>query len=88
MKVAHGLHKVGVIIVRDPRVSEKANEHFIDLMEDYYEKTGEKYYAGETITDFHPEMDYLVGTTPEGIEHARDCSELVKSQKLSPENMP
>jgi hypothetical protein len=88
MKVAYGLHKTGLLVVRDPRVSEKANEDFIDLMENYYEKTGKKYYAGETITDFHPEMDYLVGTTPEGIEHARDWSELVKAQNLSPENMP
>ena len=74
MKVAQCLHKFGLLVVKDPRVSENANDDYIDLMETYYEKTGKQYYAGEKINDFHPEMDYMVGTTPEGIEHARNHS--------------
>lgn len=57
-------------------------------MEQYYENTGKKYYAGEKVTDFHPEMNYMVGTTPEGIEHARDTSELIAAQNLNFANKP
>ncbi len=41
-------------MIRDPRVNEKDNEDYIDLMERYFEETGNRYYNGETIEDFRP----------------------------------
>jgi len=43
-------------------------------MEHYFEKTGDKFYAGEAISDIKPQFHYLSGATPENIEIARDHS--------------
>ena len=75
-------------MIRDPRVDEKNNDEYLDMMEKYFEQAGKKHYAGQKVDDIKPENMYLVGATPEDIEIARDHSELRKLQNLSEENLP
>jgi len=56
--VAASLHKFGILIVRDPRVNHKMNEDYIDMVEEYFEAEGEKFYRGEKLKDCHPELSY------------------------------
>jgi hypothetical protein len=76
-KVAQSFHKYGIVKFRDPRVVEKDNNVFIDMVEKYFEETGKKYYNGEKIADIRPELCYQTGATPEGQERARDHQKLV-----------
>lgn len=87
-KVADCLHNFGILLIKDPRVDFKANDDYVDLMEDYFYKTGELFYAGEKVDDIKPEVMYQVGATPENIELARNHSEKIKSLNLAPEDMP
>ena len=86
--MAECFHKFGILIIRDPRVSMSDNEEYIDLMEDYFERTGELFYTGEKVSDIKPECFYQVGATPEFIEKARDHSEKLAELCLAPENTP
>jgi hypothetical protein len=43
-KVAECLHLYGILIFKDPRAKEQANEDYIDLMESYFKETSEKFY--------------------------------------------
>lgn len=61
-------------MIRDPRVDFADNESYIDLMENYFEQIGDKFYDGQKISDIKPEYHYQVGPTPEFIEMARDHS--------------
>eukprot|EP00743_Colponemidia_sp_Colp-15_P000007 GILK01000011.1.p2 GENE.GILK01000011.1~~GILK01000011.1.p2 ORF type:complete len:355 (-),score=78.08 GILK01000011.1:206-1270(-) len=70
--VADCLHRYGVLVVRDPRVHESDNDRFLDTMEKYYISASKKLYAGETLSDAHPELYYQVGVTPENVERARN----------------
>jgi isopenicillin N synthase-like dioxygenase len=79
VKVAASLHKFGILLVRDPRVKPEVNEEYIDMVENYFEEVGEKFYRGETLKDCHPELSYQTGVTPESIEKARDHTLLVES---------
>jgi len=74
--------------VRDPRVNSKDNEDYIDMMEDYFQRTGELFYSGEKCEDFKPEYHYLVGATPEFVEKARDHSERREKLNLIEANQP
>ena len=85
-KVAECLHKYGMLLIRDPRVDMKDNDEYLDMMEEYFEKTGERFYRGEEISDIRKENDYQVGCLPEKIEIARDYSELIQSLNLPPED--
>ena len=78
-KVAECLHKFGILLFRDPRADARDNDDYLDLMEQYFEKTSEKHYRGETLQDAKPEHYYQVGVTPENIEKARDHSEFIKT---------
>ena len=64
--VAKSLHEFGILIWRDPRVDEKDNEDYIDLMEEYFEKESRKHYKGEKLKDCKPEHNFQAGVTPEG----------------------
>lgn len=59
-KVADALHKYGVAIVRDPRVDEKDNNTFLDMLERYFEQS-------DGVRDARPEYHYQVGVTPSHI---------------------
>lgn len=72
--------------MRDPRVNHNDNEEYIDMIERYFEKQGEKYYKGEPLDDCFPELSYQVGVTPEAIERARNHSRIVED--LADENKP
>ena len=45
-KVAESLHRYGILIWKDPRVNHQDNEEYIDLMEQYFKVTSEKFYKG------------------------------------------
>lgn len=56
--MAASLHKFGILLVRDPRVNPETNEAYIDMVENYFEKVGEKFYNGEVLKDCFPELSY------------------------------
>lgn len=58
VKVAASLHKFGILLVKDPRVNHQTNEEYLDMVENYFEFVGEKYYRGEILRDCHPELSY------------------------------
>lgn len=57
-KVAECLHKYGILLIKDPRVDMKDNDEYLDMMEDYFEQTGELYYQGKEVKDIRPEHFY------------------------------
>lgn len=73
-KVADAFHKYGVVIVKDPRVSNVDNEKFISMMEKYFE-------LSDGRRDARPEYNFQVGVTPELTEKAREHSKLIQSFK-------
>ena len=85
-KVAHSFHKFGIVIFKDPRVNEKDNDNYIDLVEKYFDQVSKKFYAGETLKDCRPELYYQTGVTPEGIEKARNHQAIIES--LTGEDKP
>ena len=87
-KVTECFHHFGILLIRDPRVDMEHNEEYIDLMEEYFEKTGELFYSGEKVDDIKAEWMYQVGATPEKIEMARDHSDLIQNLNFTAENMP
>lgn len=60
-KVAYAFHNYGLCIVRDPRVNEKDNSVFIDMMERYF-------LGSDGVRDARPEVGHQVGVTPEFTE--------------------
>ena len=65
-EVGDCLASKGVLVVRDPRVSESDNARFLDMMERYFEQAPEK-----IVEDARPEWGYQVGVTPSGVEFPR-----------------
>lgn len=65
-KVIESLHKYGIIIVKDPRISAKDNDKFLDMMEFYFEQTHET-----KMEDSRPKLHYQVGVTPEKTEQPK-----------------
>lgn len=87
-RVAECFHRFGILVIKDPRVDFNDNEEYIDLMENYFERTGELFYTGEKVPDIKPECHYQVGATPEFIEKARNHSEKLLSLCLPPQDTP
>lgn len=77
--LAEQLYQTSALIVRDPRVTEKDNDSFLDQMEKYFEQSHE-----QKMKDVHPELSYQLGATPELTELPRDHTERIKT--LSSEN--
>jgi isopenicillin N synthase-like dioxygenase len=71
--IAHCLTKYGCLVIKDPRVTMKDNDAFIDQMEQYYEQP-----KNVKLEDIRPEVFYQVGATPDGVEQARDHCARVK----------
>lgn len=84
--VAQSLHQFGILIWRDPRVNEKDNEDYIDLMEEYFEQESRKLYSGKKLEDCKPEHNFQAGVTPERQERARNNQHVL--DKMTPENLP
>jgi isopenicillin N synthase-like dioxygenase len=80
-KVAQCLASYGILIVKDPRVSEAENEAFLDMLEQYY---AQPYEA--KLPDVHPEFHHQVGATTGGTEVPRDHSK--KIAELDEDNKP
>lgn len=50
-RLANALHRFGIVLVKDPRVSKVDNNAFIDQMETYYAQS-------DGVTDARPEVHY------------------------------
>jgi len=85
-RVAESLHKNGILIIKDPRVNEKDNDDYIDMMEQYFMSRGNILYGGGTLDDAKPDCHYQVGVCPENLEIARDHAERIRN--YSAENKP
>lgn len=72
--IAEQLHKYGILIVKDPRVSEADNDKFINMLEKYFEQP-----RAVKMPDSRPQVHYQVGVTPDLVEKARDHCALAKS---------
>jgi isopenicillin N synthase-like dioxygenase len=69
---ADALHRYGLLLVRDPRASEVANDAFIDLLESYFEQPEEV-----KLADVRADVYYQVGATPSRVELPRNhCSRM------------
>lgn len=78
-KAADALHRYGVCVVSDPRVLEKDNDNFLDMMEQYYE-------GSDGFRDARPHYHYQVGVTPSHVERARNHCKIIGS--FGPDNKP
>ncbi|RYG66195.1 hypothetical protein EON64_10305 [archaeon] len=81
-KVASSLHHFGLVVLKDPRVSEADNERFLNMMERYFA-------ISDGIRDARPDAAYQVGVTGEKIEKARDhvqTMEKIKGDKNKPQS--
>ncbi|BGP54124.1 hypothetical protein JCM8202v2_001698 [Rhodotorula sphaerocarpa] len=85
-KTAEALIEYGALIVRDSRVSEDANDDFLDTMEDYFAQEAEALEE-----DLRPEVHYQVGVTLENTEkpkcHSNEACQAVIAA-LDPEERP
>eukprot|EP01112_Ceratiomyxa_fruticulosa_P016129 TRINITY_DN483_c0_g3_i1.p1 TRINITY_DN483_c0_g3~~TRINITY_DN483_c0_g3_i1.p1 ORF type:complete len:401 (-),score=79.49 TRINITY_DN483_c0_g3_i1:103-1146(-) len=73
------LRETSCLIIKDPRVIEKDNEAFLNLMERYFSQP-----IPELMKDVRPDLSYQLGATPENTEVPRDHHEVL--QKLVGEN--
>jgi isopenicillin N synthase-like dioxygenase len=53
-EVADTLKTYGLVIIKDPRVSQQNNDNFLNLMERYFVKRSQQYHAGNKTVDFSP----------------------------------
>lgn len=77
--VAEALHKYGCLIIKDPRVDVAQNNRFLDMMERFFYKRSQDYYAGRPVADVFPEHHYQIGATPELAERARPHHETISA---------
>jgi isopenicillin N synthase-like dioxygenase len=80
-KVAHAFRHFGVVVIKDPRVDEKHNDQFVDMLEKYFEISDGK-------RDARPEHHYQVGVTPSNTEVPRDHSASMAKLKDKPLTPP
>ncbi|KAF9348267.1 hypothetical protein BGX26_000308 [Mortierella sp. AD094] len=59
-RASNAIRDYGALIVKDPRVTEKENNDFIDMMEDYFDQPFDV-----KLKDARPQYGYQVGVTPE-----------------------
>ncbi|KAM0788205.1 hypothetical protein ACM66B_001364 [Microbotryomycetes sp. NB124-2] len=62
-KTAQALIRYGALIAKDSRVSEQANDHFLDVLEDYFDQDEELLKQ-----DLRPQWGYQAGVTLESTE--------------------
>merc|ERR1711871_499997 len=66
LQICACLERCGALIVKDPRVRQEDNSHFLDMMERYYSQPTEC-----TDKDIRKECFYQVGVTPAYVEQPR-----------------
>ena len=72
-KVVSSFHTLGIVIVKDDRVSETDNATFLDTMETYFEQPTEK-----KKEDSRPDLYFQVGSTPAFVEKPRNhCDKVI-----------
>jgi isopenicillin N synthase-like dioxygenase len=92
-KAVEILHQTGVMILKDPRVDEKENDRFLDMMEKYYESRSKTFYAGGKLLESNPAAGYQTGILEELQERARNHEETIKqhfpnSRPVTPQPPP
>lgn len=70
--VVSSFHKTGILIIKDPRVTQEDNSTFIDLVEKYFSQSDEL-----KMKDTRPELMYQVGPTPAFTEKPRDRTSVI-----------
>ncbi|TLD33199.1 hypothetical protein PspLS_00995 [Pyricularia sp. CBS 133598] len=85
-KAAAALVTYGALVLHDSRVSEQANDTFLDLLEDYFAQPEEALRRDE-----RPELGYQVGVTLENTEKPKcavdePCLKVI--ERLQPEERP
>eukprot|EP00271_Cylindrocystis_brebissonii_P003437 TRINITY_DN1441_c0_g1_i1.p1 TRINITY_DN1441_c0_g1~~TRINITY_DN1441_c0_g1_i1.p1 ORF type:complete len:411 (+),score=78.15 TRINITY_DN1441_c0_g1_i1:210-1442(+) len=65
-EVARCLRETGALILRDPRVTDEDNSHFLDMMERYFGQADEI-----KKREARPDLLFQVGVTPDGFEIPR-----------------
>ena len=86
-EIAKAFHEYGSLGIIDSRAKPEDNNRFLDLMEKYFQKRSEEFYANNImseLTDCFPESGFEKGVTPEFIERARNHEQIMS--ELSPEN--
>ena len=72
-QIATLLREFGMLIVKDPRVDDRLNTEFLNMMEQYYDQE-----TAVREKDSRPDVHYQVGVTPEHIERARNHCARIK----------
>lgn len=71
---ASGLHRFGLLLVRDPRATDADNDAFLDMLESYFEQD-----EPVKLADVRKDLFYQVGTTPSHVELPRDHCERMRA---------
>lgn len=77
-KVAASFRDMGALIIRDPRCLAHDNDRFLDMMEEFFEKSDEFKRKQE-----RPFLHYQVGVTPGGVEVPRSAFDQEMCRKAS-----
>ena len=85
-KLAEACITYSAFAIRDDRVTEKDNQDYLNLIEDYFDQD-----LQDKMKDVRPEFSYQVGATPSNTEVPRcgnddHCMEMV--ELMSPQNKP
>lgn len=75
-KAALGLHKYGLLVIKDPRATEEGNNRFLDMLERYFEQDDEV-----KMEHVRKQYHYQVGTTPGFTELPRNHCNRIKKFK-------
>lgn len=62
-EVARSLRDTGIVLLRNPRLSDATSSHFLDMLEDYFAQDD-----AVKLADERPRLHYQVGTTRGGVE--------------------
>ena len=84
--MADYIHRTGILVIRDPRVSSEDNDGFLDLLQRYYAQPREA-----LMEDARPDIHYQVGVTPDNVETAVCASDAkckAEIAAMSPEHRP
>eukprot|EP01083_Nonionella_stella_P302331 1041908_1 len=80
-QILESLHKYGILIIKDDRLTPQKTGKFIDMMEDYFNRS-----TAEKMKDVRKEHHFQVGATPEKQEKARNHCGLIET--LDPTHRP
>ena len=85
--VADAFEQTSCLLIKDPRVNQSNIDEFIDLMEEYFESRGQKYYNNQyDLRDFYPEYNFQTGACPDMLLIMKDHSDVI--QTYTADNKP